>query len=137
MPAAGAIAAAARQLSCRSALQVRKLAAELLVTATALEPGTCQLLLEAGGLDALLQMVRDSPGAGASAAQLLAGASAAALLQNLAFPLAAKEAMVQAGAATVLLQPLRGPAAAPGSSAGELQEAALRAIRNLCRGEPV
>jgi hypothetical protein len=128
----------AQQLSSGRPTHVSKLAAAVLLAVSILEFSTCQLLLAAGPLAGLLQMVREGAAAAASAEQQGAGLSAASLLANVAAlqTSAARAALVQAGAATALLQPLLGPAAAAGTAAGLLQEAALGAICNMCQGEP-
>jgi hypothetical protein len=128
----------ARLLSGGRPAHLRRLAAELLTSATALEFSTCRLLLAAGPLAGLLQMVRESAGA-CSPEQLEHGCSAAGLLQNVAglHTSATRAALLQAGAATALLQPLlAGPVAAAGTAGERLQQMALGAICNLCQGEP-
>jgi hypothetical protein len=135
---AGALAAVAGQLSGGRPPHLRRLAAELLTSATALEFSTCRLLLAAGPLAGLLQMVHESAGA-CSPEQLELGYRAAGLLQNVAglHTSAARAALLQAGAAaTALLQPLLGPVAAAGTARERLQQMALSAVCNLCQGEP-
>ena len=136
---AGVLAAAAQQLCVGRPMPLRAKAASLLINATAQsKPGSCQLPPLAGGpLAGLLQMVRGNGSASASAEQLDIGHRAAMLLGNMAIALqpAARAALVQAGAATALLQPLLGPAAAAGSATARLLlESASMAICSLCQG---